>query len=366
MKKILIAILIATFFLGTGVVNAQGGEKERPEAKNLEIKLKQKISDEDRKKMDEKEMKIIKGEEVLTAETTGEFVLPATGSEDSVEGVKYAIVIGLANYPGIAYDLCVPEAKTPLNYPTKGLTFYCKDDDSVHMRNTLTSKYEFAPENVKWLADANATYGNIEAAVTEIKGKLTAEDELVFFFSGHGFTGESGIENIDDPDTDNPDEFIAIYDSNYNYTGAKYLKTYNYIASNSVISDDEIKSWFAGSSAKMTFIFDICGAGGMNDLAGGNRVLAMSSLEDQSSYTYYLGGTYTSKTTIQESQGLFSHYFVNRGMEDNLGDGVNLASSTSGKASIEEAFGYAYPIIKSTKPQTPMLNDADESLDFLP
>ena len=63
---------------------------------------------------------------------------------------------------------------------------------------------------------------------------------------------------------------------------------------------------------------------------------------------------------------LFSHYFVNNGMEDGLADGKNEIAQKSGKASVEEAFGYAYPIIKSVKPQTPFLNDSDKLFDFLP
>ena len=384
MKKILTAILIATFFLGTGVVNAQKEEKkERSEAKNVEIKEKKLITDEQRKEMDDFEMDMIKGKPSSVVDTTTKFILPATGINATLPagGNKYAILIGMANYPGIDYDLCVDEAKTYLNVPVEGLSLYCKDDDSFHMYDTLTniddddnSEYDFSPTNIKWLRDADATYEKIKYAVlNEIKPlELTADDEVLFFFSGHGFTGESGIANDSDPDAYNEDEFIAIYDDEYLDNDLEYSGE-DYLASNSMISDDEIKSWFAGSPARMTFIFDTCGAGGMNDLAGENRVLAMSSLEGQTSYTYYKGGALTDPETenYQESQGLFSHYFVNRAMEDGLGDGYNLLSKRDpnkkdGTVSIEEAFGYAYPIVKSTKPQTPVLNDRDTSFDFLP
>jgi len=59
---------------------------------------------------------------------------------------------------------------------------------------------------------------------------------------------------------------------------------------------------------------------------------------------------------------LFAHYFVKRAMIDGLGDGFNPLNKRSvnppkydGKVAIEEAFNYAYPIVKVK--QTSVLND---------
>ncbi|MEF3692317.1 MAG: caspase family protein [Candidatus Moraniibacteriota bacterium] len=368
MKKILAAILVATFFLGSNVALAQNNEPKKAKAKNVQIKTKKPISDKERKLLEEL---YPKGKPSSAVDATTKFVLPATGTEVGVSegGNRYAIVIGMANYPGTTYDLCVSDAKTELSDPIEGLSLYCKDDDSYHMKEALINEYGFSAENVHWLADAKATRTSIKSAVDAVIEKAEAGDEIIFFFSGHGFTGEYGEASTDDKDLDNVDEAIAVYDEAYptdeaiSAENSTDLDGYNYLASGSMIFDDELKSWFSDAKTdRISFIFDICGAGGMNDLAGEGRVLAMSSLEGQSSYTYYLGGTYTSDTIIQESQGLFSHYFVNRGMEDGLADGSNLLSKKnpakwSGKVSIEEAFGYSYPIIKSVKPQTSILDD---------
>jgi hypothetical protein len=105
----------------------------------------------------------------------------------------------------------------------------------------------------------------------------------------------------------------------------------------------------------------------MNDLQLDGRVLAMSSTELQSSYTYYLGGTQTefdASPVYQESEGLFAHYFVKRAMIDELGDGSNPLSKKDskkydGNVAVEEAFSYAYPIVKlaTRNMQVPVLND---------
>ncbi|MFZ2154102.1 MAG: caspase family protein [Candidatus Moraniibacteriota bacterium] len=377
MKKIVTIILVALFFWGTGLANAQKEEKVKLKAENIQIKTKKPISNEEINKLEEL---YPKGKPSTSVDSVTKFIFPATGiNAPAVVGQKYAIVIGMANYPGMDFDLCVPEARTDLSMPISGLSLYCKDDDSHHMKNTLiSSDYGFNAENIRWIADADATYDNIKTAVDEIKLKLTENDELVFFFSGHGFTGQfNDPTGVSDSDKDGVDEAIGIYDSTYPtdesiLADPTVLDNYDYTKSNALIFDDELRNWFVNSpTSRIAFIFDICGAGGMSDLAGEGRVLAMSSLEGQTSYTYYLGGTYTSATTIQESQGLFSHYFVNNGMESGLADGYNLLSKRDakkydGKVSIEEAFGYAYPIIKSVKPQTSILNDSDKLLDFLP
>ena len=386
MKKILTAILIATFFLGVGAVNAQKEEKkERSETKNVKIHKKQPISDEERNALEELESK---GKPSTTTTTTTKFVLPATGNDVTLPlgGKKYAILIGMANYPGTTNDLCVADAETALSVPTVGLSTHCKDEDALHMYDTLINEYAFDEENIIHLSDAQVTYDAVIGAIEDIKSKAISEnDEVIFFFSGHGFTGEfNGVDDAD-KDGDNVDEAIGIYDSNYPedsevLANLDFWEDYDHTddtvvdfsLTKSLIFDDELKELFKDAATnRITFIFDTCGAGGMNDLAGDGRMLVMSSLEGQTSYTFYLGGTYTSDTIIQDSQGLFTHYFVNNAMEDGLADGYNLLSKKDpnkydGEVSIEEAFGYAYLKVSSVKPQTPVLNDYDKLLDFLP
>jgi hypothetical protein len=245
--------------------------------------------------------------------------------------------VGLANYTGTVNDLCVYEAKTDLANPTlaDGRAYYCQDEDALNMKQALL-QFGYDDSNIIHLRDSQATRDGILAAMQNLKGKLTPNDEVVFFFSGHGVSGK--LTTL--IDKEKVDEAIFTYDAK-------------------MIWDDELKLWADSLTAeRMVFAFDICLAGGMSDLAGDNRVLVMSSGETQSSYTYYLGGTQTEfddTPVFQESEGLFSYYFVKRGLFDGLADGSNVASVVNGSVEVEESFTYAYPKVLSK--QTPVLND---------
>jgi hypothetical protein len=63
------------------------------------------------------------------------------------------------------------------------------------------------------LVDENATRARLESAVRELGSRMTEEDILVFFFSGHG----SRVARDDTPrdDPDGWDETISLYDGDY-------------------------------------------------------------------------------------------------------------------------------------------------------
>ncbi|HLN19274.1 MAG TPA: caspase family protein, partial [Patescibacteria group bacterium] len=107
----------------------------------------------------------------------------------SVSGQKYAIVIGICDYPGTANDICK------------------SDGDAKNMHDALVTKYNYAEENVYLLRDMSATYSSIADAVDAIALKVQPNDEVVFFFSGHGTTGR-----VNDGDTEKLDEGIVTHD----------------------------------------------------------------------------------------------------------------------------------------------------------
>jgi hypothetical protein len=112
------------------------------------------------------------------------------------------------------------------------------------------------------------------------------------------------------------------------------------------------------SAFRMVFAFDSCKAGGMNDIAGDNRVILMSSLEAQNSWTYYLGGYNTGtrkKPVYQYSEGLFAHYLVVDGISKELADTSNLLTKQDYDVAMEEAWGYTYPIVQLK--QQPTISD---------
>lgn len=382
MKKIVIVLFAFAFLIGAIGVTAQEkkeGKFDKPsKAKNVQISEKKVLSESERKSFDsfERESKGKPAKPSPVPDPTIGGVTGVLGEAIPAGGQKYAILIGLANYSGTINDLCVATAKTGKNSEedVNKLAYYCKDEDALNTKKALMEKYSYNEANIFLFSDAGARFDLIKAKVDElvigINGNppvLTANDELVFFFSGHGSTGiyldDAGNDNGDEA----LDEAIVIYDQNYDETA--FLSNTNDYATNyklgnsAFIWDDQLKAWFENSPTKrILFAFDTCKAGGMNDLQSDGRVLAMSSTETQSSWTYYLGGTQTDVNVFQESEGLFTHYFAKRAMVDGLGDGSNPLNKRSvnppkydGKVAVEDAFKYTYSIIKTA--QTPVLND---------
>ncbi len=204
-------------------------------------------------------------------------------------GKKYAIVIGISDYPGTANDL------------------QYSDDDAVDMKAALTRQYGFASGNVRTLTNLAATRTAILTAIEDLATEVTDKDEVVFFYSGHGGRGRAA-----DGDTELTDECIWSHD------GKTQLVP---------IWDGELAAEFnAYNASRMVFIFDSCYAGGMTDLAGDGRIVAMASTENSLSYEL---------STIQN--GEFTYYMVQLGMTS-LAD-----KNQDGKVTVEEAYDYAKP-----------------------
>jgi len=217
----------------------------------------------------------------------------ATGElGDAVSGLKYAVVVGISDYPGTENDL---------NY---------SDDDASDMSNALTSVYGFT--NVNTLTDGEATYDEIMNAIDEIP---TDAGEVVFFFSGHGARGFAN-----DGDTERMDEAIVAHDG----TDLVY------------IWDGDLKDAFSGfDTTRIIFIFDTCLAGGMKkDLEADGRVIAMASTEN--GYSYEI-------ETLEN--GEFTYYFVDEGISDGLANIHDYDEDTIieelEQVTVEEAFDYA-------------------------
>jgi len=236
---------------------------------------------------------------------------------------KYAIVIGICDYPGTSNDIC------------------WSDGDSVNMYDALTTLYGYDPANVYLLrdtypdhpeiTDGAATYNDILQAVNTIRDKEVAGDEVVFFFSGHGgwLRDENGNTIDAEPydEADGKDEVIIVHDSN-EIVG---------------ILDDTLRLWFSDfETTRIAFVFDTCLAGGQNDVAANGRVVSMATGENQSAYVYSTGDS----TTGELGEGVFSHYFVNEGMLQGKADKYDHGYRTNPEnlgedVVVEEAFDYA-------------------------
>jgi len=222
-------------------------------------------------------------------------------------GTRYAIVIGINDYPGTSSDLDYAVA------------------DAESVIDTLML-YGFQSNNIIVLEDAAASGTNIYNAVLSMKSSLGAQDELVFFYSGHGAKGRA-----DDGDTRSTDQSIVV--CNDDHTGFQY------------IWDGQLQSWFGGfPTSRVIFAFDSCLSGGMSVLKDTGRVVNMACTATGYSYESDAWGG---------GHGQFTYYFIINGLalEELSPADVKLKD---GQVSIEEAFDYAKAKCVS---QTPTIAD---------
>ena len=241
---------------------------------------------------------------------------------ESVSGNKYAIVIGIADYPGTANDL---------KYT---------DEDAEEMITALTTLYKFPKGNIQSFIDKEgsetttggliATRDNILDAIDNICSTttttITSDDEVVFFFSGHGMKGRA-----DDGDKEAIDESIAAHNGKDSILP---------------IWDGELKTAFANCrTSRIVFIFDSCVAGGMTDLAVPGRIINMATTETGTAYEF---------ESLQNGQ--FTYYFVDEGMLYGLADKYDNDNNPDTRdVAIEEAFDYAK---LNCSLQTPTIKDS--------
>ena len=271
----------------------------------------------------------------------------------SATGEKYAIIIGICDYPGTKNDICN------------------SDGDSLNMYKALTTLYGYDPDNIYLFKDYGGTYfeenegddiptitarkptrKNILNAISELKNKkaTSSEDEIVFFFSGHGADGIA-----QDGDSERRDEGMVVH--NNDSTDIDY------------IWDGELKTAFTGfATNRIAFVFDTCLAGGMNDLADTGRVISMATSESQVAYVYTKEGDDVDGDGQLDGEGVFTHFFVNEGMLQGLADVYDHGQRTNPDVLgedvvVEEAFDYAKEMIdnSSYKRQKPTISDKFEN-----
>jgi len=202
---------------------------------------------------------------------------------------RFAIIIGIADYAGDEYDL---------RYT---------DDDALWMNKTLVEVYGYDPANIILLVNESATKAWIEGNITLLKALEDSEDEIVFYFSGHGARGAK-----QDADKEAIDEAIVTHELDF-------------------IWDGELVELFSEfESSRIFLMFDSCYAGGMTDLATDGRIICMASTERGVAYE-----------SAELEMGVFSYYFTHEGMFLGKAD----ATPKDGDVTVEEAFDYADPLV---------------------
>lgn len=112
---------------------------------------------------------------------------------DPRQGANYLLAIGIDKY----------RHWTPLDNAVR---------DAKGLIQVLTRQYQFDEEHVVALFDEQATEANIYAAIRDLKRRITPQDNLVVYYSGHGHYDEDFDEGHwipVDARTDAEDRFIS-------------------------------------------------------------------------------------------------------------------------------------------------------------
>src|SRR6185295_8848105 len=145
----------------------------------------------------------------------------------------WALLIGIDRYPKLGSE-----------WQLEG----CGNDVAI-LHDTLSCRFGFADDQITVLRDEQATRDGILAAMESLVQRAGKNDEVVFFYSGHGSQQTDGPEG---DEADGLDETLVPYD------GGRLPYP------NRDITDDEIYLWLLRLTAVtpfVTLIFDCCHAG---------------------------------------------------------------------------------------------------------
>jgi hypothetical protein len=108
---------------------------------------------------------------------------------------RYAVMVGIDDYQGIANNLSGPVA------------------DARLMGRILVERYGFTPANVIYITDREATREHVAEAFLRHLGQAGPEGVAVFYYSGHGMQMEENLAlkgNLD-PEPDDVDEALVMW-----------------------------------------------------------------------------------------------------------------------------------------------------------
>ena len=134
-------------------------------------------------------------EEPSTANAAAVPVSSASSSEEAGgDRHKLALLVGINNY----------------KYPDRISPLAGSVNDIEDLKAVLIGKFEFPPENVLVLKDAQATHAAIISAIqNHLIAKAQKDDIVVFHYSGHG----SQMKDVTGKKISGLDETIVPYDS---------------------------------------------------------------------------------------------------------------------------------------------------------
>lgn len=163
--------------------------------------------------------------ELRVTSTPADYSRFSAGSADP--SGKYALIVGIDDYPGTGSDL---------NGPTR---------DADLVAQALIESYGFDPANVVVLKDSEATRPNIANGIVRHLGKAGPDGVAVFFYSGHG-TRVGGNHGFLDDEADGQDDALYVYGAGEN---------------SSVILDEELGYLFSQVQGQTLILVDACHSG---------------------------------------------------------------------------------------------------------
>ena len=209
-------------------------------------------------------------------------------------GDKYAVVVGISDYPGANQDLIGPR------------------QDAAMFREVLITRYGFKEQNVLTLTDRNGNRDQIINAFRRFLSQAGPSGTVVFYYSGDGTQLDKnvGLTGADDPEEDGKDEALYVWGNIADEKG-------------SLILDDEL-GILAGEleAGRVLIVVDACYSGtGTPGRIGGEPKLAR--LKD-----------------IKGFLDLPKAYLGARGMKSDLPAGHVLLSASSNKEVAWTASGW--------------------------
>jgi len=258
-------------------------------------------------------------------------------SDDDTNKQNWAVVVGISNYQSSSLNLKWAE------------------EDALDVYDALRGSKNWDTDNITLLTNSSATRDAIKAALAGLAKRVSADDQVIFYFSGRGSYGP------DQPPFDEGDGLD------------EYLVPFDGLSTSSVgdLSDDVIEALLAALPTNNVLVVLDAGFAGMGSRsgvpsgkekcvlrAGSGKAVAPQSVDGMSHELARPGYVFISAAqngaapgeSNQLRNGVFTHYFV---------EGLRGAAKTSGKTtSAQQAFEYAAPRTSAhSAGQSPQLID---------
>jgi uncharacterized caspase-like protein len=243
-------------------------------------------------------------------------------SDDDSGKQNWAVIVGISNY----------QAST--------LNLKWAEEDALDIYDTLRGSKNWEADNITLLTNSSATRDGIKAALAGLAKRVSADDQVVFYFSGRGSYGP------DQPpfdEGDGLDEYLVPFDG---------LTT----SPAGDLSDDTIEALLSALPTNNVLVVLDAGFTGTGSRSGSpsgkekcvlrarsGKAIAPHSVDGMSHELarpgyIFVSGAQNGAAPGESNQlrnGVFTHYFV-----EGLRGGANSGSKT---ASAQQAFEYAAP-----------------------